>query len=138
MMEVSTMRLRKIIMFQLLLTAALSSATALAQNRSPEQPKSPLNPTTWGVVYDIPETDKVTLLPDVTYLRDDKGTQTLDIYLPPGHKASDRRPAVVFLNAIGDRPGDKVKRWEIYKSWPRLVAAHGIVGISMDADGARI
>ncbi|HEY7547231.1 MAG TPA: tetratricopeptide repeat protein, partial [Blastocatellia bacterium] len=25
-----------------------------------------------------------------------------------------------------------------YKSWPRLVAAHGLIGISMDADGARI
>src|SRR5215216_1613005 len=137
-MEVLNMRLHKMRPFQFFLIVALSSATSVAQNRPTEQPKSPLNPTTWGVVYDIPETDKVTLLPDVTYLRDDKGTQTLDIYLPPGHKASDRRPAVVFLNAIGDRPGDKVKRWEIYKSWPRLVAAHGIVGISMDADGARI
>jgi tetratricopeptide (TPR) repeat protein len=44
----------------------------------------------------------------------------------------------VFINAVGDRGDNKVKNWEIYKTWPRLVAAHGLVGVSMDADGARI
>jgi tetratricopeptide (TPR) repeat protein len=45
---------------------------------------------------------------------------------------------VIFLNAIGDRPDSKVKSWAIYSSWPRLVAANGMIGISMDADGNRI
>ncbi|MDI1243408.1 MAG: hypothetical protein PSX80_15960, partial [bacterium] len=43
------------------------------------------------------------------------------------------------LNAIGDSAAvGKVKEWGIYSSWPRLIAAHGMIGISMDADGTRI
>jgi tetratricopeptide (TPR) repeat protein len=45
---------------------------------------------------------------------------------------------VLFINAIGDRGNNKIKDWGIYQSWPRLVAAHGLIGVSMEADGARI
>src|SRR5262245_7534202 len=125
------MTIRKIVL-SALAAIALTGATAFAQERSP------LDPAGWGVVYDVPATRDVTLRADVPYFKDAGVTLTLDLYLPPGAKPSDRRPAVVFLNAIGDRPGDKTKHWEIYRTWPRLVAAHGLVGISMDADGARI
>lgn len=107
-----------------------------AQNSS--QQKSPLDATRWGVVYDVPATKDVKLKSDVPYLKDSKSTLAIDIYTPPNMKAGEKFPAVVFLNAIGDRPDDKVKNWEIYKSFPRLVAAHGLIGISMDADGERI
>jgi tetratricopeptide (TPR) repeat protein len=90
------------------------------------------------VVYDTPATKTVRVTPEVTYLKDERSDLKIDIYSPPEAKAGERRPAVIFLNAIGDRPGDKVKNWEIYKTWPRLMAAHGMVGISMDADSTRI
>lgn len=109
-----------------------------AQGTAAPQPRSPLDASNWGVVYDIPASREVTVRTDVPYLSDERSTLTMDVYLPPGLKAGEKRPAVVFLNAIGDRPGDKVKRWEIYKTWPRLVAAHGLVGVSMDANGARV
>jgi pentatricopeptide repeat protein len=99
---------------------------------------SQLNPNVWGVVYDTPATKAVKVINDVTYFKDDRSELKLDIYTPPDAKSSERRPAVIFLNAIGDLPGNNVKSWEIYKTWPRLVAAHGMVGISMDADGTRI
>src|SRR5688572_16513766 len=102
------------------------------------QTKSPLDPTNWGVVYDTPATKQVKVTAEVTYLKDDRSDLKIDIYTPPDAKAGERRPAVVFLNAIGDQPNNKVKNWAIYSSWPRLVAAHGMVGISMDADGTRI
>jgi tetratricopeptide (TPR) repeat protein len=119
-----------------LVCAMLAAGAARAQDAPRE--RSPLDPAYWGVVYDVPATRDVVLEADVPYLSDARGTLTLDVYRPPGSKAGERRPAVIFLNAIGDRPGDKVKRWEIYRTWPRLVAAHGMVGISMDADGSRI
>jgi tetratricopeptide (TPR) repeat protein len=106
-----------------------------AQNNPP---RSPLDPTNWGVVYDVPATKNVKLKPDVPYFKDARGTLTIDVYTPPDLKAGEKLPAVVFLNAIGDAPNGKVKHWEIYKSFPRLVAAHGMVGISMEADGTRI
>ncbi len=117
--------------------AALSAVVAVpaaAQNANPSRERSPLDATGWGVVYDVPATRDVTVRANVPY----QGTLTFDIYSPPGMKAGERRPAVVFMNAIGDDPGDKVKDWEIYRSWPRLVAAHGMVGISMDANPERV
>lgn len=103
-----------------------------------QQASSELSPTHWGVVYDVPATKRVTLRPDIPYLRRAAGDLTFDLYAPPGMKRGEPLPAVVFVNAVGDRPGDKVKHWAIYRTWPRLVAAHGMIGISMDADGERI
>ena len=124
--------MKKIIFFGLVLIFSLSS---FAQNNPPQ---SPLNPTVWGVVYDVPATKDVKLKANVPYLKDSKGTLAIDIYTPPGAKAGGKLPAVIFLNAIGDSPQGKVKDWGIYKSFPRLIAAHGMVGISMEADGSRI
>lgn len=104
-----------------------------------EAQTSELSPTRWGVVLDSPETKAVVVKKDVTYFRDERSTLGIDLYSPPGMKAGEKRPAVIFFNAIGDSPaGGKVKDWGIYSSWPRLVAAHGMIGISMDADGSRI
>lgn len=104
------------------------TATAWAQTPAP---RSPLDVTNWGVVYDVPATKQVKVHQDIPYLN----KLAVDIYTPPNLKPGETRPAVVFLNAIGDPPNNKVKSWAIYQSWPRLVAAHGLVGISMDADG---
>jgi tetratricopeptide (TPR) repeat protein len=111
------------------------SSFAFAQTNTQ---RSPLDPANWGVILDHPAVKNVTVKRDVTYLTTPAGAQTIDIYTPPGAKAGEKLPAVIFLNAIGDRPGDKVKNWGIYSSWPRLIAAHNMIGISMDADGERI
>ena len=105
----------------------------MAQNTMPRQ-RSPLDATSWGVVYDTPATRRVKVRNEFPYL----GALLIYIYSPPDLKAGEKRPAVVFVNAVGDRGDNKVKSWAIYQSWPRLVAAYGMIGVSMDADGARI
>lgn len=120
--------MKKITLFVLIFTFALNLFAQTNQQRSA------LDATNWGVVYDIPATKNVKVKTDVPY----SGSLTIDVYSPPNAKPSDNLPAVIFLNAIGDAPNNKVKNWEIYKSFPRLIAAHGMVGISMDADGTRI
>ncbi len=132
------MQIRKMIFMGLLVLVLLSGAKAFAQNGGAARPPSPLDATNWGVVYDVPATKQVKARTDVPYLKDGRGTLTIDIYTPPDLQAGERRGAVVFINAIGDRPEGRVKNWGIYKTWPRLVAAHGLIGISMDADGTRI
>jgi dienelactone hydrolase len=113
---------------------AISPAPAAAQS-----PTSELDVTRFGVVLEHPDTRRVTVHKDVAYMTTPAGRQDLDIFLPPGLKAGEKRPAVIFFNAIGDAPGrGKVRRWQIYQSWPRLIAAHGMVGISMDADPDRV
>lgn len=129
------MQTRKLILRALLVV--LLAISTIAQSTAPP-PRSPLDVTTWGVVYDIPATKQVKVRTDVPYLSDARGTLTMDVYAPPDLKAGETRPAVVFVNAIGDQPNNKVKHWEIYKSWPRLVAAHGLVGVAMETDGARV
>ena len=120
--------MRKIGYAALLLAASLNIYSQNVQQRSP------LDPANWGVIYDIPATKSVKLRPEVKY----SGDLAIDIYSPSKMKADEKLPAVIFLNAIGDRPDSKVKSWGIYKTWPRLIAAHGMVGISMDADGTKI
>lgn len=120
--------MKKIALFILIFTFAFN----LFGQNTPQ--RSQISPENWGVVFDIPATKNVKVSRDVPYL----GSLAIDVYTPPDMKAGEKRPAVIFLNAIGDQPNNKVKSWEIYKSFPRLIAAHGMVGISMDADSARI
>ena len=115
----------------ILILLIIFSLNLFAQNN---QPRSPLDPTNWGVVYDVPATKNVKVKTDVPY----SGNLTIDIYSPPNAKAGEKRPAVIFLNGIGDAPNNKLKNWEIYQSFPRLIAAHGMVGISMETDGTRV
>ncbi|MBI3843749.1 MAG: tetratricopeptide repeat protein [Planctomycetes bacterium] len=120
-----------------ILAAFVLASAALAQQ---PQSESLLDPLRWGVVYDVPATKNVKLEADVPYLRDSKGKLAIDVYTPPDLKRGDKRPAVVFLNTIGDAPAPapKVKSWGIYRTWPRLVAAHGLVGVSMECDSTRV
>lgn len=100
------------------------------------QTRSPLAPDNFGVVYDVPATALVQVTRDVTFWNSGARELQLDLYRPPAANAP--LPAVVFVNGVGDRLPDRVKDWAIYRSWPRLVAAHGLIGISMDCDGARV
>lgn len=93
----------------------------------------------WGVVLQHPDAKSVTVQKNIPYLSDSKGTLKFDLYLPSSIKPNEKKPAIVFLNAIGERPNDMaVKDWGIYASWPRLMAAEGYIGISMETDGTRI
>lgn len=108
-------------------------STVYAQNANP------LDIINYGVILDDPKMKEVKVKLDVPYLEDEKGKLHIDIYALPGMKAGEKRPAIIFLNAIGDAPDfAKIKTWGIYKSWPRLMAAQGYIGISMEADGSRI
>lgn len=121
--------MNKLIFFAIIFTFSFN---LFAQNL---EIQSPLDGRNYGVVYDIPATKNVTVKTDIPY----SGSLTIDVYSPPNAKPNDKFPAVIFLNAIGDVPNQmKVKKWGIYSSFPRLVAAHGMVGISMDMDGGRI
>ncbi len=97
-----------------------------------------LNPTRWGVVYDVPATRDVRLLANVPYWKDATHSRAIDVYLPPKLAKGERLPVVVFLNTIGDRRNDSLKDWGIYRTWPRLMATQGFAGVSMQADSADI
>lgn len=118
----------------LLITRALAAPLHVTA-----QAPSPLDATYWGVVLDVPAAKLVKARENIVYHRTDSDSLCIDLYQPAGPGA--RRPAVVFLNTIGDPPGaegERLRRWAIYRTWPRLIAAHGMVGISMDAERGRV
>jgi Flp pilus assembly protein TadD len=122
----------------LALVLAFASSRLSSARAQEGRERSPLEPAAWGVVYDVPGTAAVRVRREIVYLDGAERDLALDLYLPPELEAGATRPAVVFLNAIGDRLPDRVKEWGIYSSWPRLVAAHGLAGISMDCDGEHV
>lgn len=97
-----------------------------------------MDPLSYGVVLDDPGTKNVVVKRNITFLKERNNLQ-LDIYLPPNLKASEERPAIIFLNTF-ENPAEerKIRDWGIYSTWPRLMAAYGYIGISMDADGRAI
>ena len=71
-----------------------------------------LDPYGYGVVLEDARMKSVVVKKNIPYLKDEKGTLHMDIYSLPAFKAKDLRPAIIFLNAIGDDPeGGKLKDW---------------------------
>lgn len=101
--------------------------------------QSVIDPLSFGVVLDDPAMKKVRVKKDVTYFSDGKSNLHIDIYSMPGLAQDATLPAIIFLNAVGDRPGEPpLKTWGIYTSWPQLMAAQGYIGISMETDASRV
>jgi hypothetical protein len=87
------------------------------------------------VVYRVPGMDRVTVRKDVGYVKTEGGELQLDLSYPPDFRPGLTRPAVVFINGVGSTPRSSLKEWGIYKSWGRLVAASGWIGVTFDSRG---
>lgn len=113
-------------LFAALAAASAASAAAAVAAQSP----SPYDVTTYSVVWTVPEAKHTRVVRNVRYAGEGSGALVMDLAYPSGGDASTRWPAVVFVNGVGG----KLNEWEIYKSWARLVAAHGLVGITAESD----
>lgn len=116
-----------------MLRRSLSFALLLAAPAALAAQASTFDATRYGIVYALPGSRDVRVHLDVPYLVVGRDTLSLDVYVPPGLRPGEVRGAVLFVNGIGDQRPDRVKRWRVYTSWPRVVAASGLIGISMDA-----
>lgn len=84
------------------------------------EPRNPHDVTTYPVVWSIPEADRIAPRTGIRY---GSGDLLLDLYLP--RDAKGKVPVVIFANVTGI----DFREWEIYRSWARLVAAHGMAGV---------
>ena len=80
------------------------------------------------VVYRLPDMDKVRVISNLKYSEVDNPYLLMDVYLPPGLMARERRPVVVFIHG-GAGPEYKPMDWGMFQSWGRLVAAAGMVAV---------
>ena len=79
------------------------------------------------VVYTLPGMDAVRVIPNLTYSNVDNPHLLMDVYLPEVYA---RRSPVVVLIHGGSKPEYRAKDWGVFKSWGRLIAASGMVGVA--------
>ena len=79
------------------------------------------------VVYQIPGMEDVLVKPELRYT--DEAHALMDVYIPPGLKSDERRPTVVYIHGSVP-PGAPAKNMGVFKSWGRLAAASGLIGVT--------
>jgi acetyl esterase/lipase len=86
------------------------------------------------IVYSVPGMDKADVRPGIVYKREGPDELKMDIYIPPNLAADARRPAVIFIHGgpLGKNPSPGAKDWGVYRSYGRLMAASGLVGVTFD------
>ena len=109
-----------------------------ANAQQSEQTKAPATPNprrtmleilTKPVVYRLPGTDEVIVKSDLKYTPVNDSRLLMDVYSPRRLSKDERRPAVLFIHGSAP-PGSQAKNMGVYKSWGRLVAASGMVGVT--------
>jgi hypothetical protein len=116
-----------------LVLSALVGAAPAALFGQPAAPRPEHDVTSQEVVYQVPGMDDVAVRKDITYKKGDGVELKLDVYALPSSREGTRLPAVVFVNGVGDRPGERLKEWGIYRSWGRLIGASGWAAVTFDA-----
>lgn len=101
----------------------------------PAPPRPEHEITAQELVYQVPGMERVSVRKDIVYKKTGSGELKLDLYYPADFREGSARPAVVFINGVGDEPGSKLKDWGPYRSWGRLVAASGWIGVTFEARG---
>jgi tetratricopeptide (TPR) repeat protein len=111
----------------------------ISANLAAQTGRSQFDPNSWGVVLEHPDMKNVAVQQDIPYLIRERDSLTFDLYMPPATNARKSRPAIIFMNGLGDsNRGPGLKSKGIYTSWPKLVAAHGYIGITMESDAERL
>jgi len=127
------------------IVAAAAGALALTMAApAAAQPDPQHEVNAQDVVWVVPGLDRVTVRKDIPFKQAGPLTLGLDLYYPADYRPADfeadrgagaKRPAVVFINGVGDGPGGRLKDWGIYQSWGRTVAASGWIGVTFSSRG---
>lgn len=110
----------------------LTALTALAAVTQPATAQD--DPFASPIVYKVPGMEQAVLKADLAYKSDKDDALRMDVYLPPGLAPDARLPAVIFIHG-GYLPPDlrpRPKDWGVYRSYGRLMAASGLVGVTFN------
>ena len=89
--------------------------------------KTPAEMVMMPVVYRLPGMETARVVSNLTYSDVDNPHLLMDVYLPA--VMSERAPVVVLIHG-GSKPEYRAKDWGVFKSWGRLIAASGMVGVA--------
>ena len=114
----------------------LSFLGAVSAQGTPHRVRPEHDLHSYGVTLTVPGMDRVRVVREVTYKTVAGNALQMDLYFPPNGTRDKALPAVVFINGVGDFPrSPKLRTWGQYTSWPRLIAASGMVAVAFDARG---
>jgi acetyl esterase/lipase len=82
------------------------------------------------IVYSVPGMDKVTVQRGLQYTAGDKTALPMDVYVPVGLRADERRPAVILIHGGPIEPGMTPHDWGVFRSYGELLAASGLVAVT--------
>lgn len=112
-----------------LLIAVGVTAPTTGQNNQPDDVREMARKVMMPIVYRVPGMEKVKVIQNLKYAKSDDPNILMDVYLPPNLVKAEKRPAVIFIHG-GAKPEWTAKDWGVYKTWGRLVAASGFVGVT--------
>ena len=117
----------------LIISTLLQNSLMTQQNKSVAPPPIPERTlrqiAMMPLVYRVPGMDEVTVKSDLNYNPVNEPHLLMDVYAPEGLKIAEHRPAVLFIHGSVP-PGAPAKNMGVFKSWGRLVAASGLVGVT--------
>lgn len=112
---------------------ALSCVVGLAVSASAQDAPKPQPPgpdiLKMRVVYAVEGMERA-VRRQLRYQTADGVSLPMDVYAPPGAKAGEKRPAVVFIHGGPVPPTMQPTEWGVYRSYGELAAATGLVGIT--------
>lgn len=115
------------------LPASFSPSAAVAQAPR-EDPQWVKDDRDKRVALSVPGMDRVFVRKDLTYRRVGETDLKMDVYLPPGLGAAERRPAVVLVHG-GALPANLLtepKAWGQFRSLGEILAASGFVAVAFN------
>src|SRR5262249_9321015 len=113
-------RLRARLAFAIGFVTAFGPAPGLAQDDFSKK----------RIVYSVPGMDKVSVQRGLQYTAPDKTALPMDVYVPAGLGAAERRPAVILIHGGPIEPGMTPHDWGVFRSYGELLAASGLVAVT--------
>jgi acetyl esterase/lipase len=110
-------------------TTALATTAWGTEQPPASRDASPANRAMRPIVYQVPGMDDVVVQQNLKYTDVDDPMVRMDVYTPAASPSNERRPIVVLIH--GGVPASlPVKDMGAYRSWGRLIAAHGMVAVT--------
>ncbi|MGH9591859.1 MAG: alpha/beta hydrolase, partial [Bryobacteraceae bacterium] len=81
------------------------------------------------VVYRLPGMENVRVIENMNYSETQNPHLLMDAYVPAGLPAGVRPPVALLIHGAGSVEYN-AKNWGIFRSWGRLIAAAGMVGVT--------
>lgn len=113
----------------LVLLTALIAGLALAKEEPPALDQAALERARRPIVLSVPGMERVAVHSNLVYTDVSDPLVRMDVYVPADLQADERRPVVMLVH--GGVPASlPVKDMGAYRSWGRLIAAHGMVAVT--------